>query len=61
MYNNYKNESKNATNKGNFKGTHNENNCRFCGNHEETQKHIIEECDMLKEKLDHNMNYIEIF
>ena len=30
--------------KTNYKGSYKDYNCRFCDKHEETQKHIIEDC-----------------
>ena len=35
--------------KGNYKGMHNNTTCTLCGEKEETQEHILEECIDLNE------------
>ena len=38
---------KNAPSKNNFRNKHQTQTCRACGNHTETQQHVLEECEVL--------------
>ena len=47
--------------KDNQPGTHADGNCRKCGMERETQKHILQECQVMKTKLTETRKYEEIF
>ena len=47
--------------KMNIKSQHETYECRACGNEEETQKHVIENCKILNKENDNNTIYENLF
>ena len=47
--------------KGNQGDQHNDKLCRFCNKEEETQQHIINRCEIIKQNIPRNIEYKDIF
>lgn len=45
----------------NQRGSNKDQKCRLCGEHEETQRHVIQDCKEIKQKIQVNFEYDDIF
>ena len=47
--------------RSNQKGSNKDQQCRICGEQEETQRHVIQDCKEIKQRLHVNFEYDELF